>query len=45
MFKRLDTTILRVSNILEAKKWHEEKLGLTSSFFDERRKACCSKHQ
>lgn len=35
MFKRLDTTILRGSNIFEAKKWYEEKLELTSAFFDE----------
>lgn len=38
MFSRLDTIILRVGNIFEAKKWYEEKLELTSSFFDEEEK-------
>jgi hypothetical protein len=38
IFERLDTTIVRVSDILSAKKWYEEVLELKQIFFDENEK-------
>ncbi len=35
MFKKLDTTVIRVSDIVEAKKWYEEKLELAPIYFDQ----------
>jgi hypothetical protein len=35
MIKKLDTTILRVSDVYKSKKWYEEKMELTPQYFDE----------
>lgn len=35
MFNKLDTTILRVRDIIRSKEWYEDKLELTSLYFDE----------
>ena len=35
IFKRLDTVIIRVSNIERARHWYEEKLGFDVIFCDE----------
>lgn len=38
MFQRLDTTLLRVSDIAESRRWYEEILGLSVLFTDSEEK-------
>ncbi|MBX3291529.1 MAG: VOC family protein [Acidobacteria bacterium] len=38
LFERLDTVLLRVSDVLASRAWYEEKLGLKSQYFDESEK-------
>lgn len=34
VFERLDTVLLRVSDVLASKTWYEDKLGLIPQYFD-----------
>jgi catechol 2,3-dioxygenase-like lactoylglutathione lyase family enzyme len=38
IFEKLDTVLLRVTDVVLAKKWYEEKLGLTEAFYDPEQK-------
>lgn len=35
LFERLDTVLIRVKSLLEAKEWYETRLGLVELFFDD----------
>jgi catechol 2,3-dioxygenase-like lactoylglutathione lyase family enzyme len=38
IFERLDTVLIRVKRLVEAKDWYETRLGFVEQYFDDRQK-------